>query len=48
MYLQTATEDHIRCLLCEEPDQNADEATVDELLVKWKREKYVPKKLKGL
>ena len=51
MYLQTATEDNIRCLLCKEPSQNNDETMVDDidqLFVEWKQTKHVPEKLKGL
>ena len=44
---QAATEDHIRSLLSEDPDQDVDESIVDQLLDDWKQ-KYVPKKMKGL
>ena len=44
---QAATEDHIRSLLSEDPDQDVDESIVDQLLNDWK-EKCVPKKMKGL
>ena len=49
MHLQAATEDHIRCLLTmsEDPDQNTDEAMVDQLLDKW-RQKDESTELKGL
>ena len=49
MYLQAATEDHIRCLLTmsEDSDQNTDETMVDQLLDKW-RQKDESTELKGL